>query len=99
MITLSKVITFEWDKGNSNKSWEKHQVSQREAEEVFLDPRKELFIDKKHSETETRYIMVGQTTNKRKLFVVFTMREKKVRIISARDLNIRKESDLYEKAA
>jgi uncharacterized DUF497 family protein len=33
------------------------------------------------------------------LFVVWTVRNKKIRPISTRDLNKRKEGELYEKAA
>lgn len=45
---------------------------------------------------EERFILIGKTKKERVLFVVFTKRETRIRIISARDLN-RKEGILYEK--
>ncbi len=53
--------------------------------------------DIKHQETEERYIAIGMTLNEKLLFVVFTMRDSKIRIISARRAN-RKERRLYEEA-
>lgn len=50
--------------------------------------------DKFHSGKEERFIILGRTKEERLLFVVFTIRDKKVRIISTRDIN-RKEKQLY----
>jgi len=36
---------------------------------------------------EDRYLVVGNTAQGRKLFIVFTQRKQKIRVISARDLN------------
>lgn len=99
MITIKKTVSFEWDKGNSQKNWQKHGVTQKEAEEIFLDPHKQDYPDPRHSKNELRKIIVGKTFEGRELFVVYTIRDKTIRIISARDLNKRKERDLYEKAA
>jgi len=86
---------FEWDKGNKGKNWLKHRVSDAECEEVFFDHTKKLAKDIFHCDQEERYILIGKTKIGRVLFVVFTMRKHKVRIISARNLN-RKEQYLYE---
>jgi len=99
MITIEEPISFQWDTGNSHKNWTKHRVTRREAEEAFLDPHRLIAKDKLHSETEDRYLVIGETRSKRRLFIVFTIRQKTVRVISARDLNKRKEGHLYEKAA
>ncbi len=34
---LYACIGFEWDAGNREKNWEKHRVSDEEAEQVFLN--------------------------------------------------------------
>jgi len=47
-----------------------------------------------HSENEERYIVVGKTKNETLLFIVFTIRKNKIRVISARNLN-RKEKNLF----
>ena len=97
MIVISQPIEFEWDENNKDKNWIKHKVRNEEAEEVFFDDNKKLYFDPTHSHQEKRYIIVGKTKKKRLLFVVFTLRKNKVRVISARDLNKRKEKQLYEK--
>jgi len=51
--------------------------------------------DTSHSNKEKRYILLGKTKKERLLFLVFTIRKKKIRIISARDLN-KNERKLYE---
>ncbi|HIE24125.1 MAG TPA: BrnT family toxin, partial [Candidatus Korarchaeota archaeon] len=52
--------------------------------------------DKLHSKEEERFILLGKTKKERVLFVVFTIRNDKIRIISVRDIN-KKERRLYEK--
>ena len=98
MIVIKKPLEFEWDEGNQEKNQIKHQVSLVEAEEVFFDSHKQEYPDPTHSSGEVRKIVVGTTKRNRTLFVVYTIRNQKVRIISARDLNKKKEKDLYEKA-
>ena len=97
MITIKTPIEFQWDEGNQEKNWKKHQVTQREAEEVFSDQNKRIAKDFLHSEKEDRYLLIGATAQGRKLFIVFTLRGQRVRVISARDLNKKKERSLYEK--
>lgn len=45
--------------------------------------------------TEARYSVLGQTDSGRKLFLVFTVRNRKVRMISARDMSV-KERRTYD---
>jgi len=97
-VKNKQVIKFEWDEGNKEKNKNKHMVSATEAEEVFFDNNKQEYPDPTHSKKEIRKIVVGSTRRGRLLFVVYTIRNNKVRIISVRDLKKRKEEDLYEKA-
>ena len=94
MVVIKKPISFQWDKGNIGKN-KKHKVEEKEAEEVFFDKKKRTFKDRVHSENEERFRLIGKSKKKRLLFIVFTVRREKVRIISARDTN-RKEVSLYE---
>ncbi|PIS08075.1 hypothetical protein COT78_00025 [Candidatus Berkelbacteria bacterium CG10_big_fil_rev_8_21_14_0_10_43_13] len=96
MKVFKKPYAFEWDKGNKDKNFVKHKVTDEECEEVFFDPKKKIVNDIFHSDREDRHIIIGKTKFGRYLFLVFTTREDKIRIISARDLN-RKERSLYEK--
>lgn len=88
-------LLFEWDRGNKGKNFLKHGVSNEECEEVFFDSKQRLVKDILHSGQETRYILLGQTERGRLLFIAFTIRIDKIRVISARDLN-KKERRLYE---
>lgn len=97
MSALPTPIRFQWDKGNDNRNLKKHGVSNSEAEEVFFDENKKNLQDPLHSKREKRYILLGKTQNQRCLFVIFTIRQNLIRIISARDLN-KKEYPLYEKS-
>ena len=94
---LGKVIEFEWDEGNEEKNWLKHKVSAKEAEDIFYDRKRLLLEDIRHSEKELRFILIGETKQGKMLFIVFTVRDKKIRVVSCRDAN-RKEENLYEKA-
>lgn len=98
MKVLREPMEFDWDQGNRSKNFLRHRVSDTECEEVFFDHRKCILKDTPHSDTEERYLIIGKTKYQRLLFVVFTMRRHKIRIVSARDLN-KKERYLYEEAA
>ena len=93
---LPKVVAFEWDKGNSDKNLKKHDVSNQEAEEVFFNKPIVFSEDKKHSTTEKRYMLWGKTNTNRKLTIFFTIRNNRIRVISARDMH-KKERGEYEK--
>lgn len=96
MLIDSGALEFKWDRGNVGKN-KKHDVEDSESEEVFFDEHKAILRDSPHSGSEGRSILIGKTKAERALFVVFTKRGKKIRVISARDVN-RKEMHLYEKA-
>lgn len=91
-------LDFQWDEGNWDKNWFKHQVSTNECEEVFFDEKKYIIKDRMHSGSEKRWTVFGKTKSYRTLFIVFTVRSKMVRIISARDAD-KKEKAFYEKKA
>jgi hypothetical protein len=94
---LSGCASFEWDEGNATKNWERHNVTQAECEEVFfLDPLL-VYKDAPHSQTEARYYALGQTIAARTMFVVFTIRGGRIRVISARPMS-RRERRVYERA-
>ena len=96
MDVLPEILEFEWDLGNKNKCFLKHGVTVQEAEEVFVNEPLLVVEDSYHSESESRYQALGKTGNGRLLFVSFTLRKEKIRIISARVMS-RKETRIYEK--
>ena len=97
MIDLSSVTGFDRDAGNRHKNWINHAVSVNECEETFFNLPLLLQSDAVHSHTEPRFFVLGQTNAGRYLFVAFTLRGDKVRVISARDMS-KKERDVYGKA-
>lgn len=94
-----QAIQFEWDSGNRDKNMLSHAVEYWECEEVFIDTKKVILKNKLHSGQENRFILLGKTRRERLLYLVFTIRNDKIRVISARDITKRREIDLYEKAA
>jgi uncharacterized protein len=99
MLDLASIEGFDWDEGNARKSFDKHAVSQAEAEQVFVSEPL-ISEDVEHSLLEQRYQALGETKEGRRLYVTFTLRQdrRKIRIISARDMN-RKERAIYEQEA
>lgn len=88
---------FEWDSGNQEKNRTKHDVTEKECEEVFGDQLLRIGNDSKHSAIEERFSALGQTQRGRRLVVFFTYRKKMIRIISARDQSKKERSQYEEK--
>jgi uncharacterized protein len=94
-VSLPEFKGFHWDEGNVNKNWESHKVRPHEAEQVFFNHPLIVADDVKHSGTERRYFVLGQTDDNRALFVAFTLRGNLIRVISARDMS-RRERKVYQ---
>jgi uncharacterized DUF497 family protein len=87
---------FEWDQGNRDKNVAKHKVTVADIEEVFtFGLAIPLGIQVTPPVPEQRLGIVGPTSKGQYLTLVFTMREGRVRVISARPTH-RKERDKYE---
>ncbi|MFH1038685.1 MAG: BrnT family toxin [PVC group bacterium] len=93
---LTRCIGFEWDDGNLTKNWKKHDVTDGECEQIFFNQPLIVKREKKHSPLENRYYVLGRTDTERLLFMVFTVRKDKIRLISARDMT-RAEQKRYRK--
>jgi len=96
MDRFSDLVGFDWDEGNVTKSWKKHHVSTLECEQAFFNRPLVVAEDSPHSAREGRFYALGRTDTARRLFVVFTIRRNRIRVISARDMS-RKERRTYEK--
>lgn len=94
-IMYMKPRGFIWDEGNKERNRKKHQVSEKECEEIFTNKPLKISRDLKHSVGEKRFAALGKTHQGRRLVVFFTMRHTMIRIISARDQS-RKERRQYE---
>ncbi len=92
---LSKIEGFEWDSGNLEHI-KKHDVGYKECEEVFLNKPLLISRDEVHSEIENRFQVLGLTNGGRLIFLAFTIRDNKIRVVSARDQN-KKETKRLQK--
>ncbi len=95
MDSLHSCQGFDWDEGNFHKNWERHGVTIAECEQPFFNQPIIISDDLVHGDDEDRYLALGRTDQNRKLFLVFTLRKKFIRIISARDMTS-KERAIYE---
>lgn len=77
-------IIFEWDSEKAKSNLIKHDVSFDEAITIWNDEFAAFLHDPNHSIAEERFIMIGYSNKNNLLFVSFTDRNKKIRIISAR---------------
>lgn len=93
--TVSESCGFDWDTGNVTKNTVAHQISCEESEQVFINRPLFFIDDHKHSQKELRMKAFGQTDEGKLLTISFTMREKKIRVISARDMD-KRERIVYE---
>lgn len=96
MNRLLRCTGFEWDEGNREKNWIRHQVSVAECEQVFFNVPLLAAEDERHSSVEPRYYVLGQTDAGRKLFLVATVRGELVRVISARDMSRRERKEVED---
>ena len=79
------VEEFEWDDGNASKNWSRHQVSQTEAEQVLLN--RPVVVAGARPGAEARWFAFGRTDGDRLLTVVFTIRGRMLRVVSARAMS------------
>lgn len=80
-------MLFEWDTEKEKINIAKHGIDFSTAARVFQDERRIEFYDEAHSTDEDRYITIGQINGISVtviIMVVYTERERAIRLISAR---------------
>jgi uncharacterized DUF497 family protein len=77
-------VLFEWNKQKALTNLRKHGIPFEAACEAFFDPFVVVLDDDEFVNGEVREKAVGMLTDWRLIFVVYVMREERVRIISAR---------------
>ena len=97
MDELRRCTGFQWDDGNSEKNWIAHRVTRAECEQVFFGRPIVIARTGGQQQNESRYYALGRTEMRRWLFIVFTVRDDDVRVISARDMS-RRERRAYQSA-
>ena len=91
-INLADIESFEWDAGNRPKVEKRVPISV--VESAFLG-QPLISYDDTHSKIEQRWFLMNQV-EKRHVFLIFTVRHKKIRIISARYMH-KQEVNKYGK--
>ncbi len=86
-------VDYEWDFGKADSNWRKHRVDFTDAISVFADDLA-ITIPDNHPDEE-RFITIGMNALGQILVVVYTLRESRIRIISARNPT-RQERKEYE---
>jgi uncharacterized DUF497 family protein len=88
--------SFDWDDGNRGKC-RKHRVDDREIESLFAHPY--LFAGRivEPAHDERRWLVLGEDDGGRRLALIFTRRNDRLRPISCRPMR-KEERAVYEKA-
>ena len=86
-------LKFEWDSEKAEKNFKKHKVKFQNAVLAFFDEYRLEYYDETHSDDEERFRIIGKV--KEVLVVIYTEREDKNRIISARPANKYEREDYY----
>jgi hypothetical protein len=94
---LPGVTGFNWDEGNSVKLWQRHGITQSEAEQVFFNRPLLVGETSRQPAREARQFALGRTDEGRLLTVVFTVPGSLLRPISARPMS-RKERRIYARS-
>ncbi len=92
------MLLFEWDNHKAQKNLKNHGISFDEASTAFKDTLSLAVYDPLHSESEDRFVLIGNSFANRLLVVIHIDRGDRIRIISARKA-IKKEKMQYEENA
>ncbi len=90
-----KTPKFDWDEANIAHI-ARHDVTPGEVEEAFRDPF-QVLLDMGSRGGEFRYVMLGETTDRRVLRVVFVTRFARLRTVTAYTAK-RRDQSLYAEA-
>ena len=88
-------MQFEWDEDKAALNLKKHGVRFETTAKVFCDEYRIELYDAEHSADEDRYNTIGMVDNI--LFVVYTERKNRIRLISARPANSKERSLYYDR--
>ena len=89
-------LEFEWDKTKARANFRRHGVSFDLAKTVFEDPFAVELLDDREDHGEERFVIIGMAEGKVLLFVAYTEREERIRIISARRATQYEQGDYFQ---
>ena len=88
-------MEFEWHDVKAEANFDVHGVSFELAKAVFKDSFSIERIDDREDYGEDRFLLIGMTAGQDLLFVAYTKRQGRIRIISARRATRREQDDYY----
>jgi uncharacterized protein len=88
-------LQFEWHGAKAEANWQAHGVSFELATTVFRDPFAVERPDDREDYGEQRFVIVGMAEGQVLLFVAYTEREERIRIISARRATQYEQDDYF----
>jgi len=89
-------VTVEWDPVKARANHRKHGVMFEEAATVFTDPLSSTIFDPLHSKAEERFIIIGQSLQRRLLVVVHTDRIHMKGRLMKKQFEIEHDSDMLD---
>lgn len=88
-------MEFEWHDAKAEANYRNHGISFELAKAVFKDPSAIERLDDRQDYGEQRFVIIGMGEDERLLFVAYTEREGRIRIISARRATRYEEADYF----
>ena len=92
-------LEFEWHRAKAEANLRTHGVSFGLAETVFKDPFAIELVDDREDYGEERFVIVGMAQGHVLLFVAYTEREGRIRIISARRATQHEQDEYFRQNA
>jgi hypothetical protein len=92
-------LEFEWHKAKAEANFRRHGVSFDLAKTVFKDPFAIERLDDREEHGEERFVIIGAAEGRVLLFVAYTDREERIRIISARRATQNEQDDYFRQNA
>jgi uncharacterized DUF497 family protein len=92
-------VEFEWHDAKAEANMQAHGVSFDLAKTVFKDPLAVERLDDREDYGEERFVIIGMAEGRVVLFVAYTEREERIRIISARRATQNEQDDYFRQNA
>ena len=89
-------MEFEWHPAKAEVNWQNHGVSFELSKSVFKDAFALERVDDREDYGEVRLILSGMAEGQFLLTVVYTEREGRIRVISARRATPREQDDYFQ---
>ena len=92
-------LEFEWHRAKAEANLRTHGVSFGLAETVFKDPFAIELVDDREDYGEERFVIIGMAEGHILLFVAYTERKGRIRIISARRATQHEQDEYFRQNA